>query len=201
MALEDKVRGIGRSISNTTWKGVEKAVYLYNLAYEKYPKTTHFLSSAVGTIGGDYIAKRVMEGEDIKLRDVAFTSAAAVYQSYFYPKLIDYTNKIAEMEPVKKFYNKLGISKEWAKTLIIGGMFFIPNMAYWGLLSVKNQAEITVKAVKEATKSIAIGSIPYLGVDYLVTNKLKKKYCLPVWSAAEIAYNTFLAGVAYLTKR
>ena len=203
MKLEDridKIKTIGKSISNTTWKGIEKAVDLYNQAYEKCPKTTKFLSTAVGTIGGDYIAKRVVEGENIKLRDLVFTSAAAVYQSYLYPKFIDYTEKIAEMEPVKKAYKKLGISKEWAKTLIIGGLFFVPNMAYWGLLSVKNQAQITMKAAKEAAKSIAIGSIPYLGVDYVVTNKLKKKYCLPVWSAAELAYNSFLAGVAYLTK-
>ncbi len=73
-------------------------------------------------------------------------------------------------------------------------------MAYWGLLSVKNQAGITLKSATQAAKSIGVGSIPYLGVDYLVTNKLKKRYCLPVWSAAEIAYNSFLAGVAYLTK-
>jgi len=200
MKLENKLTSLGKSIPNATWKSIEKAVDLYNRAYEKYPKTTNFLSTAVGTIGGDYIAKKVLEGEDINLRDLAFTSAAAVYQSWLYPKFIDYTNKIAEMESVKKVYNKLGISKEWTKTLIIGGLFFAPNMAYWGLLSVKNQAQITMKAAKEAAKSIAMGSIPYLGVDYIVMNKMKKKYCLPMWSAAELAYNTFLAGVAYLTK-
>mgnify|MGYP001558104589 FL=1 len=201
MALEDKVKGIESSISNATWKGLEFAVDLYNQAYDRYPKTTKFLSTAAGTIGGDYIAKKAIQGEDITIRDLAFTTFAAAYQSYFYPKLIDYTEKIAEIEPVKKAYQKIGISKEWAKTFIIGGLFFIPNMAYWGLLSVKNQAQITTKAASQAAKAIAIGSIPYLGVDYLVTNKLKKRYCLPVWSAAEIAYNAFLAGVAYLTKR
>lgn len=201
MTLEDKIRTIGSSISNGTWKGLEFAVDLYNRAYERYPKTIKFLSTATGTVGGDYIAKKITQGEDITLRDVAFTTFAAAYQSYFYPKFIDYTEKISEIKPVKQAYQKIGISKEWAKTFIIGGLFFIPNMLYWGLLSVKNQAQITTKAASQAAKAIAIGSVPYLGVDYIVTNKLKKRYCLPVWSAAEIAYNSFLAGVAYLTKR
>lgn len=200
MGLEDKLRQVGRGISETTWKGLEYGVDLYNQAYDRFPRATKFLSTAAGTIGGDYIAKKAIQGEDITLRDVAFTTFAAVYQSWLYPKFIDYTEKITEKEPVKKVYQKLGISKEWAKTLIIGGLFFIPNMAYWGLLSVKNQAEITLKSATQAAKSIGIGSIPYLGVDYVVTNKLKKRYCLPVWSAAEIVYNSFLAGVAYLTK-
>ncbi len=201
MGIEDKIKTIGSSISNSTWKGLEFAVDLYNQAYDRYPKTTKFLSTVAGTVGGDYIAKKIIQGENITLRDIAFTTFAAVYQSYFYPKLIDYTEKISEIKPIKQAYQKLGISKEWAKTFIIGGLFFIPNMAYWGLLSVKNQAQITTKAASQAAKAIAIGSVPYLGVDYIVTNKLKKRYCLPVWSAAEIAYNSFLAGVAYLTKR
>ncbi len=201
MTLENKIKEIGSRISNTTWKGLEFAVGVYNQAYDRYPKTTKFLSTAAGTVGGDYIAKKVIQGADITLRDAAFTTFAAAYQSYFYPKLIDYTEKIAEINPIKQTYQKLGISKEWAKTLIISGLFFVPNMFYWGLLSVKNKSPITTKGAWQAAKSIAIGSVPYLGVDYLVTNKLKKKYCLPVWSSAEVAYNTFLAGVAYLTKR
>ncbi len=201
MGLEDRIKTIGSSISNSAWKGLEFTVDLYNQAYDRCPKTTKFLSTAAGTVGGDYIAKKVIQGEDINLRDIAFTTFAAAYQSYFYPKLIDYTEKISEIKQIKQAYQKIGISKEWAKTFIIGGLFFIPNMVYLGLLSVKNQAQITTKAASQAAKAIAIGSIPYLGVDYLVTNKLKKRYCLPVWSAAEIAYNSFLAGVAYLTKR
>jgi len=200
MKLEDRIKTMGRSLSENTGRGLNLVVDLYNRAYDRYPTATKFLSVAAGTVGGDYIAKKALPGEDITLRDVAFTTFAAVYQCYFYPKLIDYTEKIAEMKPVRGVYQSLGLSKEWAKTFIIGGLFFIPNMLYWGLLSVKNQAQITTKAALQAAKSIGIGSIPYLGVDYLVTNKLKKKYCLPVWSAAEIAYNSFLAGVAYFTK-
>ncbi len=200
MELEDKLKDIGSAVSNGTLRTLECAVDLYNQTYDRYPRTTKFLSTAAGTIGGDYIAKKIAAGEDINLRDVAFTTFAAVYQSYLYPKLIDCTERIADVGLVKKAYQKLGISKEWAKTFIIGGLFFIPNMLYWGLLSVKNQAQITTKTALQAAKSIGIGSIPYLGVDYLVTNKLKKRYCLPVWSAAEVVYNSFLAGVAYLTK-
>ena len=170
MGLEDKLKDIGSAVSNGTWKTLECAVDLYNRAYDRYPRATRFLSTAAGTIGGDYIAKKCVEGEDINLRDVAFTTFAAVYQSYFYPKLIDYTDKIADVGLVKRAYQKLGISKEWAKTFIIGGLFFIPNMLYWGLLSVKNQAQITTKTALQAAKSIGIGSVPYLGVDYLVTN-------------------------------
>lgn len=200
MGLEDKIKAIGSGIVDGTWKSLEFAVDWYNRAYDTYPRVTRFLSTAAGTIGGDYIAKKFIEGEDLNLRDVAFTALAAIYQSYFYPKLIDYTEKIADVELIERAYQKLGISKEWAKTFIIGGLFFIPNMFYWGLLSVKNKAQITAKAALQAAQSISIGSIPYLGVDYLVTNKLKKRYCLPVWSAAEMAYNSFLAGVAYITK-
>lgn len=200
MGLEDKLKQVGKGISKTTWKGLEYGVDLYNQAYDRFPQTTKFLSTAAGTVGGDYIAKKVIQGEDITLRDLAFTTSAAVYQSWLYPKLIDYTNKIAENKSVKKTYEKVGVSKEWAKALIIGGLFFIPNMGYWGLLSVKNQAEITLKSATQAAKAIGVGSLPYLGVDYIVTNKLKKRYCLPVWSAAEVAYNSFLAGVSYLTK-
>lgn len=200
MGLEDKLKDIGSAVSNSTWKTLECAVDLYNRAYDRNPSVTQFLSTAAGTIGGDYIAKKLIEGGDLNLRDVSFTALAAVYQSYFYPKLIDYTEKIAEVGLIQRAYQKLGFSKEWAKTLIIGSLFFIPNMLYWGLLSVKNKAQITANAASQAAQSIGIGSLPYLGVDYLVTNKLKKRYCLPVWSAAEIAYNSFLAGVAYLTK-
>lgn len=200
MGLEDKLRQARTGISEATWKGLEYGVDLYNQSYDKFPRTTKFLSAAAGTVGGDYIAKKVIQGEDINLRDVAFTTFAAVYQSWIYPKFIDYTEKITENNSVKKTYEKIGISKEWAKTIIMGSLFFIPNMAYWGLLSVKNQAGITLKSATQAAKAIGIGSIPYLGVDYLVANKLKKRDCLPVWSVAEIAYNSFLAGVAYLTK-
>jgi hypothetical protein len=198
MSLEDIAKSVGKNVSSGTWKCLECAVDLYNRAYDNYPRTTKFLSTAAGTVGGDAIAKRVMNGEELTLRDVAFTTFAAAYQSYFYPKLVDYTERISEMRPVKRAYQKLGLSKELAKTLIIGGLFFVPNMAYWGLLSVKNQIPINAKSILQAAKSIALSSVPYLGVDYLVTNKLKKRYCLPVWSAAELAYNSFLAGVAYL---
>jgi len=198
--LENQLRKFEKDLSNPLWKGLEYGVDLYNQAYDRFPRTTKFLSTATGTIGGDYIAKKVIQREDITLRDVAFTTFAAVYQSWLYPKFIDYTKKIAEKEHVKKVYQRLGLSKEWAKTLMIGGLFFIPNMAYWGVLSAKNQAEITLKSATQAAKSIGIGSIPYLGVDYLVANKFKKKYCLPVWSVAEITYNSFLAVVSYLTK-
>jgi len=188
------------AIKNATYKGLEKIVDLYNSAYDKYPNATSFVSTLAGTLGGDYVAKRFSQGEKITLRDVGFTTFAAVYQSWLYPKFIDLTNHVVEKPAVKKFYEKMKLSKEWAKTLTIVSLFFAPNMAYWSLLSVKNRIPITTKGVEKAAESIVIGSIPYLGVDYLVINKLDKKYCQPVWAAAGIAYNTFLATVAYLTK-
>ena len=200
MGLEKRLKQIGGEISETTHRCFECGINWYNQTYDRFPRTTKFLSALVGTTGGDYIAKRFIQGEELQLRDIAFTSFAAVYQSFFYPKLIDYTEKISEIKSVKKTFQKIGISKEWSKALIIGGLFFIPNMLYWGLLSVKNQSKITFKTTSQAAKSIAIGSVPYLGVDYMVANKLKKKYCLPMWSAAEIVYNTFIAGVAYFTR-
>lgn len=191
---------IKQNIKDVMYRGLEKIVEGYNYAYDKFPGTTKFLSTLAGTLGGDYIAKKFTQGENITWRDVAFTSFAAAYQSWLYPKFIDLTNYLVEKPIVKKACEKMHITKEWAKTIVIGAAFFLPNMAYWGLLSVKNKTPITMKGAGKAAKSIAIGSIPYLGVDYLVTNKLDKKYCQPVWAIAEIAYNTFLAAVAYLAK-
>ncbi|KYK24388.1 hypothetical protein AYK26_06840 [Euryarchaeota archaeon SM23-78] len=185
-------------IKKSVWFGLEKLVDMYNQAYNKYEAPTRFLSTLAGTMGGDFIAKS-SQGMKYTWRDAAFTSFAAVYQSWLYPKFIDLTNHIVDKPKVEKAFKKIGISKPWAKAITIGGLFFIPNMFYWGLLSVKNRDPINLVRAKNAAKAIAIGTVPYLGVDYIVTNKVHKKYCLPIWSAAEIAYNTFLAAVAYLT--
>ena len=190
---------ITKNIRDAMYYSLEKVVDAYNLAYEKAPRTTNFLSTLAGTLGGDFIAK-TSYGQKYTLRDVGFTTFAAVYQSWLYPKFIDFTNYIVEKPFVEKAYKKIGMNKEWAKTLTLVGMFFLPNMLYWEFLSVKNQIPITTKGAEKAAKTIAIGSIPYLGIDYLVANKLKKKYCLPVWSASGIVYSTFLAAVAYMAK-
>ncbi len=186
------------SLEKILWNSIEYTTDFYNQSYEKYPAATKFISTAVGTVGGDFIAKRISEGEDITLRDVAFTASAALYQAWLYPKFLDFTDKIVEKPAMQNTFNKLKISKGWAKSIVLGGMFFVPNMFYWGLLTYKNQNPITVKGANNAAKSIAIGSIPYLGIDYIVANKVSKKYCLPIWAGAELAYNTFLAAVAYL---
>lgn len=191
---------ITKNIRDAMNFGLEKVVEAYNFAYEKATGPTKFLSTLAGTLGGDYIAKKFTQGESLTWRDVAFTSFAAAYQSWLYPKFIDLTNYLVEKPIVKKACEKMHITKEWAKTIVIGAAFFLPNMAYWGLLSMKNRTPITMKGAGKAAESIAIGSIPYLGVDYLVTNKLDKKYCQPVWAAAEVVYNTFLAAVAYLAR-
>ena len=73
-------------------------------------------------------------------------------------------------------------------------------MLYWGILSVKNQIPLTVRSLTQGARTVAETSIPYLGVDYYVANKAKKRYALPIWSGAELAWNVYFALRNYLSR-
>ena len=197
----EREEGLGALVYKTAWQCLDGAVSLYNRAYERYPKLTSLVSTAVGTVGGDAIAKRLVEGEDITLRDIAFTASASVYQTFLYPKLIPLDGKIVDNPRVGKMLEKIRINKKWGKAIALTALFFPFNMFYWGVLSVKNRSPINLKNMAEGAKTIAESSIPYLGVDYAVANKLDKKYALPVWSAAELGWNAFVASKNYLVRR
>ena len=201
MTLLDKLKSVGESVNKASWKTLDCAVDAYNYAYETHPRLTSYISTAVGTVGGDIIAKRFAEGENVELRDVAFTAGASIAQAYFYPKLIPLAEKIVNKPLIKKAFEKVRINTHWAKAITLTALFFPINMLYWNFLSVKNKSLINLKTNLEGAKTIAEASIPYLGVDYVVANKIDKKYALPVWSAAELGWNTYVALQNYVVKR
>jgi hypothetical protein len=200
MKLEERLESVKDEIRNKTWDGIGYLVDLYNQVYEKYPKTTSYLSTAVGTIGGDAIAKRFVDGENVKLRDVAFTSSASMLQAYFYPKLIPLAEKIVDNPKVENVFKKIKINKAWGKAITLTALFFPVNMLYWNFLSLKNKSPINFETNLQGVKTISEASVPYIGVDYLVANKLDKRYALPVWSGAELGWNTFVALENYIAR-
>ncbi|MDO8460748.1 MAG: hypothetical protein Q7S74_06575 [Nanoarchaeota archaeon] len=201
MTIENKFEEINGKVANVAWEGIEHVVNLYNRAYESNPKLTSYISAAVGTIGGDIIAKRFIEGEEISVRDLAFTAAASAYQAWLYPKLIPLADKIVNVPFVEKGLEKMRISKKWGKALALTALFFPLNIFYWGVLSIKNKTPINMKGMIVGARTIAEASVPYTVVDYVVANKIDKKYSLPVWSAAELGWNTYFALKNYVARR
>lgn len=92
--LEDKVREVVSSTYRATKTGLESMREGYERLHESYPLITNYLSSAVGTVGGDAIAKQFTDKPDVSLRDVAFTASAAVVYSYLAPKMIEWSTKV-----------------------------------------------------------------------------------------------------------
>lgn len=200
MKLEKIIQNISNKATETAWNAIEKGVDLYNKIYERYPKTTNYLSTAVGTVGGDAIAK-ITNGERVELRDIAFTAGASAIQAYLYPKLIPLAEKITNVPKVEKAFEKIRINKPWVKAITLTALFFPINMVYWNYLSLKNNTPINWKSNLAGARAIVEASIPYTGVDYLVANKLNKRYALPVWSGAELGWNFYVALKNYVTKR
>ena len=61
MNLEDKVREVVSNTCRSAGSGLEAIRYGYEKMHEKHPLVTNYLSSAVGTIGGDALAKQFTE--------------------------------------------------------------------------------------------------------------------------------------------
>lgn len=193
-----KVSHIKEKFNNIIFEELEKSLSIYDSVHHKFPRLTNYAMQAIGTIGGDFIAK-TSNGQKYTLRDIAFTAFASLPQSIYYPKIIDLANKINQNAKVHSLYNKLHISKDWARGITITALFFPINMLYWNYLSIKNRASLNLSTNLEGAKSIAEVSIPYLYVDYKV-GQMPRRYALPVWSAAELGWNTFIALRNYLTK-
>lgn len=174
----------------------------YERAHAVHPLVTNYLSSAVGTVGGDIIAKQFTENLDITARDVVFTATAAAGYSYLAPKMIEWSTKIADRWRVLK-RNKT--AHTLFNTALVTAMYFPVNMAYWNYLTIKNKMPITFEDNLAGAVTLGIATIPYLAADYLAIRKFSQpktqKWLRPFYSGVELVWNTLFAGGNYLAKR
>jgi len=203
--LENKVGELVSGACGAAKLGLDTARYGYERLHCRYPLITNYFSSAVGTVGGDAIAKQFTE-DPLTLRDIAFTASAAIVYSYLAPKMIEWSTK---------FTNKIGESWRRLKnnaashtlfnTLLLTAMYFPVNMVYWNYLTLKNEAQITLEDNISGAITLGIATIPYLAADYVAIKKFSqpntKKFLRPFYSAVELAWNTLFAGGNYLAKR
>lgn len=206
MNLEDKVREVASSTCRVAASGLEAVRYGYEKMHEKHPVITNYLSSAVGTIGGDAIAKQFTDNPDVSLRDVAFTASAAVAYSYLAPKMIEWSTKLTDK--VSKTWKKLkdsDVAHTLFNTTLLTAMYFPVNMAYWNYLTIKNEAPITLEDNIAGAITLGIATIPYLAADYLAIKKFSQpktqKWLRPFYSGVELIWNTLFAGGNYLAKK
>jgi len=187
-------------------RSVDSVLQGYERMYSAHPIVTNYLSSAVGTIGGDAIAKQFTDNPNVTPRDVAFTATAAIAYSYLAPKMIEWstktTNKISKSLKILK---NNGTAHTLFNTALLTAMYFPVNMAYWNYLTIKNQAPITLEDNLAGAITIGIATIPYLAADYIAIKKFSQpktqKWLRPFYSAVEIAWNTLFAGGNYLAKK
>jgi len=193
--LEDKIH----ESMNSVLKG-------YETLHSKYPLITNYISTAMGTVGGDAIAKQFTENPNVKLRDVAFTATAAIAYSYLAPKMIEWSTKATDK--ISNYWNRLKENKvvhTLSNAVLLTAMYFPVNMAYWNYLTIKNQAPITLTNNEAGAITLGIATIPYLLADYIAIKKFSqpetKKFLRPFYSGAEIIWNTLFAGGNYIAKR
>jgi hypothetical protein len=208
--LEDRLRKLTRDIAHRTYditrSGLEAVCQDYEAIHSKYPIITNYLASAIGTVGGDAIAKQFTDNPDVTLRDVAFTASAATVYSYLAPKMIEWSTKVTDK--ISTFWRRLKENKvahTLFNTTLLTALYFPVNMAYWNYLTIKNQAPITLENNKIGAITLGIATIPYLIADYVAIKKFSQpettKYLRPFYSAVEILWNTLFAGGNYLAKK
>jgi len=208
--LEDKLDESGNNLPERKKSCLARAMKSVQEGYEKVHEAhqliTNYLSSAIGTVGGDAIAKQFTENPDVTVRDVAFTASAAVLYSYLAPKMIEWstkaTDKISESwEALKE--NKT--AHTLFNTTLVTAMYFPVNMAYWNYLTIKNEAPITLEDNLAGAVTLGIATIPYLFADYIAIKKLNqpetKKFLRPFYSAVELVWNTIFASGNYIAKK
>ena len=191
---------------STVARAADSVLRCYEKMHEAHPLITNYLSSAVGTVGGDAIAKQFTGNPDVSPRDVAFTATAAIAYSYFAPKMIEWSTKAT---------NKIGNSwkalknSETAHTLfnsaLLTAMYFPVNMAYWNYLTIKNEAPITLEDNVVGAITLGIATIPYLAADYIAIKKFSQpktqKWLRPFYSGVELVWNTLFSGGNYIAKK
>ncbi|MFH1377032.1 MAG: hypothetical protein ABIH25_05345 [Candidatus Woesearchaeota archaeon] len=210
MRLEERIDENGTELpvekKSVVGRTVDFALRGYERMHSSYPLVTNYLSSAVGTVGGDAIAKQFTDNPDVTPRDVAFTATAAIAYSYLAPKMIEWstkaTNKVSESWKALKS-NKT--THTLFNTSLLTAMYFPVNMVYWNYLTVKNQAPITLEDNLAGAITLGIATIPYLAADYVAIKKFSQpktqKWLRPFYSVVEIAWNTLFAGGNYLAKK
>lgn len=204
--LEDIVGNISSKATKIVQNGTNSLREGYETMHSKYPTITNYLSSAVGTIGGDAIAKQFTNNPEMSLRDIAFTASAAVVYSYLAPKMIEWSTKATNK--ISKTWKQLkegGIKHTMFNTALLTAMYFPVNMAYWNYLTIKNQAPITWEDNEIGAITLGIATIPYLVADYVAIKKFSQpenqKWLRPFYSAVELVWNTIFAGGNYIAKK
>lgn len=184
----------------------DSAIRKYESMHAKYPILTNYLSSAVGTLGGDVIAKQFTENPNVTLRDIAFTSTAAIAYSYLAPKMIEWSTNITDR--VSGYWDGLkenGGAHIVFNTTLLTAMYFPVNMVYWNCLTLKNNAPITMENNEVGAITLGIATIPYLFADYIAIKKFSQlettKFLRPFYSAVELLWNTLFASGNYLAKK
>ena len=191
-SLEDSIREISTAAVDSAIKGYEQL-------HARYPVLTNYLSSAIGTIGGDMIAKQFTENPNVKLRDIAFTATAAIAYSYLAPKMIEWSTYVTDK--ISDYWSRLKESKvahTIFNTTLLTAMYFPANMTYWNYLTIKNQASITLENNIAGAITLGIATIPYLIADYIAIKKFSQpettKFLRPFYSSIELVWNTLFAG-------
>ena len=204
--LEDKVKEVVTSTCRSASIGLETIRDGYERMYEKYPLITNYLSSAVGTIGGDAIAKQFTDNPNVRVRDVAFTASAAAVYSYLAPKMIEWSTKVTDK--LSNSWKRLKDSKTshtLSNTVLLTAMYFPVNMAYWNYFTIKNQSPITMEDNIQGAITLGIATLPYLLADYIAIKKFSqpetRRWLRPFYSGVELLWNTIFAGGNYLAKK
>ena len=203
---KQRLESITKELASGTTNALESVQKGYEKLHSKYPLITNYLSSAVGTIGGDALAKQFTENPDLTARDIAFTASAAIVYSYLAPKMIEWSTKATDK--ISKSWKRLKDNKAshtLFNTCLLTAMYFPVNMAYWNYLTIKNQAPITLEDNLAGAVTLGIATIPYLVADYVAIKKFSQpktqKWLRPFYSAVEIVWNTLFAGGNYLAKK
>ena len=184
---------------------VDKLISKYDYLFDRFPKTTNYIASAIGTVGGDIIAKQFSENPNVKLRDIIFTGTAAAFYSYIAPKMIELSTKTTNK--ISEYWNMLKNKTTHTvfNTLTLVSMYFPINMIYWNYLTIKNQYPITIEDNELGAITLAVASPPYFIADYFAIKKFSQKetikYLRPFYSAVELLWNTIFAGGNYLAKK
>jgi hypothetical protein len=211
--LENKVKELFSSTAEissracrVTLSGLEFARDRYERLHAAHPLLTNYLSSAVGTVGGDAIAKQFTEDPNVSLRDISFTASAAVVYSYLAPKMIEWSSKITDK--VSRTWKQLKENNKLHRvfnTSALTLMYFPVNMVYWNYLTIKNEAPITFEDNLAGLAALSIATIPYWAADYIALEKFSqpetKKWLRPFYSGVEVVWNTLFASGNYLAKK
>jgi|GEM_PF-2953643 len=208
--LEERINTSTKSSTRSGLKKVvDRIIEGYDWAYTNYPITTKYVSTAVGTIGGDIIAKQFTENSHVSSRDIVITGVASIGYSLLAEKVMDWSNKLTdklgEFEKYKQRVKESRLGHDIHNAVILTIMYIPVNLIYWNLLSFKNHQPISVENNLLGLATCCLTSIPYLYAEYIAITKLNnpntRKYLRPFYSAIEIGWNILTAGGNYVAKK